>query len=130
MRSGGAAFAASGEPVAEPLLKNDGPWFCALGGAFQMMSSVRGLVASAGSYLQMHGEPEFVATDGAPLWRSDGLGLGASGGASPQKNGGAGVSCPGGFGKCPQSTELVGWGGLLVGVMAGVEVGQNGTVVG
>lgn len=129
MRSGGAAFAASGELVAEPLLKNDGPWFCALGGAFQKMSSVHGLVESAGSYLQKRGEPGFVATDGASRWRSDGLGLGASGGASLLKNGGAGVSCPDGFGRCPQSTELVGWGGLLVGGKAGVEVGQNGTVV-
>lgn len=130
LRSGGAAFAASGELVAEPLLKNDGPWFCALGGAFPMMSSGHGLVVSVGASLQMSGGPGIVVTDGASLQRSGGLGLGASGGASLQKNGGAGVSCPGGFGRCPQSTDLVGWGGLSVGVTAGVEMGLNGTDVG
>lgn len=129
LRSGGAAFAAFGELVAELLSKNDGPWFCALGGAFLMMSSWHGLVASAGVSLQMSGGPGSVATDGASLQKSDGLGLGASHGASLQRNGGAGVSCPDGFGRCPQSTDLVAQGGMLVEVMAGVEMGLNETDV-
>lgn len=108
MRSGGAALAASGELVAEPLLKNDGPWFCALGGAFPMTSSGHGLAASAGVSPQMSGGPGIVATDGAPRQRNDGLGLGASGGASPRKSGGAGVSGPDGFGRCPRHIDLVG----------------------
>lgn len=130
LRSGGAAFAVSGELVEELLLKNDGPWFCAFGGAFPMMRSEHGLVASAGASPQMSGGPGIVATGGASRQRNDGLGLGASGGASLQKNGGAGVSCPDGFGRCPQHTDLVDWGGLLVGVMAGAEMGLNGTGVG
>lgn len=130
LRSGAAAFAASGELVAGPPLKNGGPWFSALGGAFLMTSSGRGLVASAGASPQMSGGPGIVATDGAPRQRNDGPGHGAPHGASPQKNGGAGVSCPDGFGRYPQRIDLVGWGGLLVGVTAGAEMGPNGTDVG
>lgn len=94
-----------------------------------MMSSGHGLVASAVASPQMRGGPGIVATGGASLQRSDGLGLGASDGASPQKNGGVGVLRPDDFGRCPQSTDLVGWGGQLVAVMAGVEMGLNGTGV-
>lgn len=113
-RSDGAAFAASGDLGAEPLLRNDVPWFSAFGGAFLMRRSVHGLVPSAGASQQMSGGP----------------GIAATGGASPQRNGGPVVSCPDGFGRCPQRMVLVGWGGLLVGAVAGVAVGLNGTDVG
>lgn len=56
--------------------------------------------------------------------------LGASGGASPLKNGGDGVSGPADFGRCPQHTDLVGWDGLSVGLMADVVEGLTETDVG
>lgn len=111
-------------------MTNDGPWICAFGGAFRKRSSGRGLAASAGASQQMSGGPGIAATGGASLQRSDGLGLGASGGASLPKNGGDGASGPDDFDRCPRRTGLVGWGGLLVGVMAGVEEELNETDVG
>lgn len=64
-RSGGAAFDASGDLGAEPLLRNDGPRSCAFGGAFPMTRSGHGLVASAGAPQLMNGGTGIVATDGA-----------------------------------------------------------------
>lgn len=129
-RSGEPAFAASGEPGAEALLTNDGPWIYAFGGAFLMMSTGHGLVASAEAPQQMSGGLGTAATGAASQLRNDGLGPGASGGASLLRNGGVGVLYPDDFDRCPLRTDLVGWGGLLVGVMAGVGEGQNGTDVG
>lgn len=77
LRSGEAAFAASGVLGAGVQMKNDGPWICAFGGAFLMTSS--GLVASAAASQQMSGGLEIVATGGAPRQRNGELGLGVSG---------------------------------------------------
>lgn len=126
-RSGEAAFAASGDLGAEPLLRNGGPWVCGFGGASLMMSSGHGLVASAGASQQTSGGPGIAAADGASQQRNDGVGLGAPGGASQQRSGGPASSGLDGFGRCPQRIDLVGSDGLLVGETAGVEVGPNGT---
>lgn len=128
-RSGEAAFAASGEPGAEVPLMNDGPLICAFGGAFLMRSSGHGLAASAEAPQQVSGGPGIAATGAASQLRNDGPGLGASDGAFLLRNGGVGVLHPDDFGRCPLRTDLVGWGGLSAGVMAGVGEGQNGTTV-
>lgn len=91
------------------------------------MSSGHGVVASAGGCQQMSGGPETVVTDGASQQKNDGLGPGA---ASLLKSGEAEVSIPVGFGRFPRQTDIVGWGGLLAVVMAGVAVGLNETDVG
>lgn len=127
LRSGEAVFAAFHELDAGALLKNDELWICAFGEAFLKMSSGHGLVASVGGSPQMSGGPGIVVTGGASRQKNDGLGLG---GASLLKNGGAGFSSPDGFGRFPQQTDIVGWGGMLAVVMAGVEVGLNETDVG
>ena len=75
-RSGGAAFAASGDLGAEALWRSDGPWSCALGGAFL---KTRRPVVTAGASQWMSGGLGRVATDGASLQRNDELGLVASG---------------------------------------------------
>lgn len=128
LRSAGAALALSGELAADPLLKNDEPWFCASVEESPLTNSGHGLVASVGLSLQMSGGPGIAASDLAYLRRSDGLGRDASGAACLQMN--DGVSCPGGSGRCLLSTGPAGWGGLLVGVVAGVEMGLSGIDVG
>lgn len=75
----------------------------------------------------MSGGTETVATDGASQQRNDGQGLA---GESLLKNDEAEVSSPDGFGRCPQHTDLVGWGGTLAVATVGVEVGLNETDVG
>lgn len=98
----------------EPLLMHDVPLACVLGGVYLMMRSGYGL----------------GATDGAFLWRSDELELGASGEASPQKSNEAGALCPDDSDKCPQKIDLVGQGELLTVATAGVAMELNVIAVG
>lgn len=74
-----AAFAASGGLDVEALLRSDGPWIDAFGGALLMTSSGRGLLASAVAFQQTGGEFAIAAAGGASPQRSGEQELGASG---------------------------------------------------
>lgn len=139
----------------ELLLMRDEPLVCVLDGVYLMMHNGYGSVAFAGASLQMNDGTGFVAVaaaslrmgrrighaafdgaflqssdglvapDGAFLWRSDELELGASGEASLQKNNEVGVLWPDDFDKCPQKIDLVGRGVLVAVVTAGVVMELN-----
>lgn len=91
-------------------------------------SNTTGLVAFDGASLQS--SDGLVGADGAFLWRSGELELGASGEASLQKNNEVGVLWPDDFDKCPLNIDLAGRGELLAVATAGVAMELNGTDVG
>lgn len=139
---------ASGE--LELLLMRDAPLVCVFGGLYLTMRNGYVSVAFAGAFLQMNGGTALVAfavaslsmsnrpglaafdeaslqssdglvgADGASLWRSGDLELGASGEASLQKNNEVGVLWLDDFDKCPLNIDLVGRGELLAAVTGGV----------
>lgn len=123
LRNGGAALIASVEQ--ELLLMHDEPLVCVLGVVYLMMHNGYGSVAFAGASLRMSRRTVLAAFDGAFLWRSDELELGASGEASLQKNNVVGVLWPDDFDKCPPKIDLVGWGELLAVATAGVVMELN-----
>lgn len=137
LRIGEAALIASVEQ--EPLLMHDEPLVCVLGVVYLMMHNGYGSVAVAAASLRMsrrtglaafdgaslQSSDGLVAPDGAFLWRSDELELGASGEASLQKNNVVGVLWPDDFDKCPPKIDLVGWGELLAVATAGVAMELN-----
>lgn len=153
LRNGEAALVGSVEQ--ELLLMHDELLVCVPGVVYLMMHNGYGSVAFAGSSLRMNdgtglvavaaaslrvsrraglaafdgasppSSDGLVAPDGAFLWRSDELELGASGEASLQKNNVVGVLWPGDFDKCPPKIDLVGWGELLAVVTAGVVMELN-----
>lgn len=95
----------------------------AVAAASRPTSNRTGLVAFDGASLQS--SDGLVGADGAFLWRSGELELGASGEASPQKNNEVGVSWPDDFDKRPLNIDLVGRGELLAVATAGVAMELN-----
>lgn len=91
-------------------------------------SNTPGLVAFDGASLQW--SDGLVGADGAFLWRSGELELGASGEASLPKNNEAGVLWPDDFDKWPLNIDLVGRGELLAAATAGAAMELNVTDVG
>lgn len=92
------------------------------------VSNRTGLVAFDGASLRSSDGP--VGADGAFLWRSDELELGASGEASLQKNSEVGVLSLDDFDKYPQSIDLVDRSERLAEVMAGVAMELSATDAG
>lgn len=91
--------------------------------ASQPRSNRTGLVAFDGASPQS--SDVLVGADGAFLWRSGELELGASGEASPRKNNEVGVLWPDDFDKHPLNIALVGRGELLAAATAGVAMELN-----
>lgn len=99
-----------------------GAGLVAVAAASLQTSNTTGLVAFDGASLQS--SDGLVGADGAFLWRSGELELGASGEASLRKNNEV-VSWPDDYGKRPLNIDLVGWGERLAAATAGVAMELN-----
>lgn len=110
------------------LQRNGGTGLVAVAAASLPTSNTTGLVAFDGASLQSSDGP--VGADGAFLWRSGELELGASGEASRQMNNEVGVLSHDDFDKCPLNIDLVGQGEPVAAATAGVAMELNVTDVG
>lgn len=124
-RNGGPGLAAF---FGAALRTRRGPGLAAVAAASLLTSNTAGPGAFDGASLQSSGG--LVGADGAFLWRSGELELGASGEASLRKNNEVGFSWPDGFDKRPLNIDLVGRGERLAAPTAGVAMELNVTDVG
>lgn len=123
--NGGTGLAAS---FGRALRTRRGAALVAAAAASRPRSNRTGLAAFDGASPQS--SDGLVGADGAFLWRSGELELGASGEASPRKSNEVGVLWPDDFDKRPLNIALVGRGDLLAAATAGVAMELNVTGVG